>query len=810
MQLADLLARDGVKLRGGGAERSCKCWNPAHDDKQASMSVNVDKGLYNCHGCGITGNAYRYLTDWKGMAPKDAMQLIDPKPPEPKQRSKKVWPDLPQQRIAQHEYRDRDGRLVVVICRFEQGATWNNGNKIGKVMPFKPVDGGWIVDNRSKGKRPLYRLRQLLDAPPDKQVVIVEGEKCADTFAHAFPRAVVTTWQHGSKSWKQTDWEPLRERPALLVSDGDKPGRECMVGIAGLLHALGCKIRLALVPGEDHADVHDWITAGGPQKASQRIKELAQDWAPGTETQADQVTIPDLLDNHHFRIIGTVGDQVAVKLSSNKVISVPRTALTQPSTLISLADFYWWLAVTGQESLPPGICQPIGSQLIREADKLGPVDLHRMVERGLYISRKGNCVWNLGDRLLHKGKELPLDHFGEDVIAVSGPRLPVGRERATPEERQTALQALMAYRWRDPMDGATFAGWMVAALVGGGLEWRPHVWLVAPAKLGKSWLFRHVARAFFGDACVFPADPTAASLARYMRSDSLPVIFDEAEADDRAMPAILALTRIASGGDGMRMRADQGGGVNVSQPRFTAIFGSTKMAEMNEADRSRFVGIELGKPVEDWPAVRDGILGAWSVDVCERLRTTVLLDAESIVSMSKKLADRLAARPAIDTRASLLWGAISAGYWWWTSKAALLYRPPDQERSDAIDLLQFILGLPIKRGDREYTLGALLMNRNATEQTDDYGVRVTAERGLMVAPDHPAMRQRLERGRWSGVSHKKMLLQIEGVKRTANAMRFGHSRVRAVIIPEGPLKQCGVDFSPLGSTEVDDDDDAPF
>ena len=815
MHLADLLARDGIKLRGSGAQRSARCWNPAHDDRTESMSVNVDKGVYLCHteSCKISGNAYRYLVDWKGLAPKEAMEIVGDKPPQqPKQRTKKVWAELPEQAIARHEYRDAEGRLVTVMCRFAPGATWQNGNKIGKIKPFHPVEGGWLATNRTKNKRPLYRLQHLLAAPRDKQVVIVEGEKCADTFAGAFPKAVVTTWQHGSSAWKQTDWTPLRGRKVLLVADGDKPGRDCMVGIAGLLHSMDCQIRLALTPGDDHADVHDWIEEGGPQKCSQRIKELAEDWTPDAPHH-EGVAIPDLLTNPHFRVLGTVGDQVAVKLASNKVISVPRTALTQPSTLISLADFYWWLAVTGQESLPPGICQPIGSQIIRDADKKGPVDLHRMVERGLYVSRQGKVVWNLGDRLLHQGKELALDHFGEEVIAVSGPRLPLGRERATKEERLAAHQSLLAYRWRDKMDGFTFAGWMVAAMVGGGLEWRPHAWLVAPAKLGKSWLFRNVARTFFGDGCVFPADPTAASLARYMRSDSLPVIFDEAEADDRAMPAILALTRIASGGDGMRMRADQGGGVSVSQPRFTAIFGSTKMAEMNEADRSRFVNIELGKPVADWPQVRDGILGTWSAAVCERLRTSVLLDAENIVSMAGKLADRLGEKPRIDTRSSLLWGAISAGHWWWTGKSALLWRPPEQERSDAIDLLQFILGLGVRRGDREHTLGALLMNKNAWDQTDDLGVRVQADRSLIVAPDHPAMKQRLERSKWAGVAHKKMLRQIEGVTDTKNAVRFGHNRVRSLIVPEGPLAQCGVDFSPLGlseSNDADQDDVTPF
>ena len=50
---------------------------------------------------------------------------------------------------------------------------------------------------------PLYRLPDLIAADPGKQVVVVEGERCADAFSAAFPDAVVTTWFGGA------DWDEL-------------------------------------------------------------------------------------------------------------------------------------------------------------------------------------------------------------------------------------------------------------------------------------------------------------------------------------------------------------------------------------------------------------------------------------------------------------------------------------------------------------------------------------------------------------------------------------------------------------------------
>ena len=52
----------------------------------------------------------------------------------------------------------------------------------------------------------------------------------------------------------------------------------------------------------------------------------------------------------------------------------------------------------------------------------------------------------------------------------------------------------MRYRWATPEDGRRFLGWIVAAVVGGALEWRPHLMLTAPERqcTGKTWLMTDV------------------------------------------------------------------------------------------------------------------------------------------------------------------------------------------------------------------------------------------------------------------------------------------------------------------------------
>ena len=49
------------------------------------------------------------------------------------------------------------------------------------------VDGAnWTLKAMSED-RPLYRLPELLGADPETQVIVVEGEKCADAVVKAFP-----------------------------------------------------------------------------------------------------------------------------------------------------------------------------------------------------------------------------------------------------------------------------------------------------------------------------------------------------------------------------------------------------------------------------------------------------------------------------------------------------------------------------------------------------------------------------------------------------------------------------------------------
>jgi len=93
--LAEVISRH-VDLKSSGANLTGLC--PFHHEKTPSFSVSVDKQMYYCFGCGVGGNAYRFLMEHDGyafpeavefLAQKVGMPLPETKPVNPKEAAKK-------------------------------------------------------------------------------------------------------------------------------------------------------------------------------------------------------------------------------------------------------------------------------------------------------------------------------------------------------------------------------------------------------------------------------------------------------------------------------------------------------------------------------------------------------------------------------------------------------------------------------------------------------------------------------------------------------------------------------------------------
>lgn len=143
------------------------------------------------------------------------------------------------------------------VCRYDKP----DGGKV--FAPFTWRGGRW-ASKAYPEPRPLYRLADLTD--PDnfeKQVLVVEGEKCADAAAKVLPHMCVTTWSNGSNSVKKNRWEVLEGRDVVIWPDADGPGHTAAAMLAEMLEGHAKRVRI-IKPGERALgwDIADAIVEG--------------------------------------------------------------------------------------------------------------------------------------------------------------------------------------------------------------------------------------------------------------------------------------------------------------------------------------------------------------------------------------------------------------------------------------------------------------------------------------------------------------------------------------------------------------------
>lgn len=73
IRLSDVIGKD-TKLIAKGKEFLGKC--PFHMEKTPSFTVNNQKGLYYCFGCGVSGDVFTYLQEKKGMTFQSALEEL--------------------------------------------------------------------------------------------------------------------------------------------------------------------------------------------------------------------------------------------------------------------------------------------------------------------------------------------------------------------------------------------------------------------------------------------------------------------------------------------------------------------------------------------------------------------------------------------------------------------------------------------------------------------------------------------------------------------------------------------------------------
>jgi putative DNA primase/helicase len=757
--------------------------------------------------------------------------------------------------IASWCYRDAQGRLVGYVCRVQ----FSDGSK--DVFPFtyaRHTSGReqW----RWKGfarPRPLYRLPELVVTASEVGVLIVEGEKSADAAARLLPNVAVVTWPGGSKAVSLVDLEPLRGRRVTLWPDADKPGLDAMAAIADRLEGVAASTFIVLPPegvcegwdladaeaeGWDAAKVRAHVKArkDAAQAATQNNVFAASTPTADTSKNADKLEashdsdeLPEdpsesihdapppspLEDIRPFRCLGFADGRFFYLPNGSKQIVELTASEHKKLPLLQLATLQWWQSMfAGKEDADWGLA---ANALIQWQIKVGIFDPKRIRGRGAWIDA-GRVVFHAGDRLLIEGSDVGIHEHPSPFIYEQAHGLEP--ESAAPASNTDAAKLITlceSVSWKHPLNAKLLAGWCVIAPICGVLHWRPHIWINGPRGTGKTWILENIIQPIAGRAALqVQSATTEPGIRQALRSDALPIIFDEAESENRRgqerMQSILEFARACSSDtEAIIAKGTASGGGMRFKPRACICFASIGVAAVQAADTSRIAALELKRRGSDFQSAFDKTLAIWGDTVgregyVESLRARSLSLAPVIRANSKTFA-RVVAKRLGDARLGDQIGALLSGAYSLTSRNEIAiedatewvqrqdwsFFEPDESDTDQVRAFTMLVDahVRIERDDGPAitrTVGELVEDAMspASDQTTArailmrHGLRIM-EDGLSVAVanGHQFLAKVFSDSAWAG-KHRDQMARIPGAKASIGAVSFGPgSKHRAVLLP---------------------------
>jgi hypothetical protein len=231
----------------------------------------------------------------------------------------------------------------------------------------------------------------------------------------------------------------------------------------------------------------------------------------------------------------------------------------------------------------------------------GLFDLQGKVRgRGAWRSAEGELIIHHGDKVYRAGSAPGFAWEDPDLIDgyvyPTAPAMP--RPDVAPVDDSAGvflLSLLRSWYWERPkIDPYLLLGFIAAAPFGGALDWRPHVWTTGDSATGKSTLEKKLLAPLFEGLSLRTHDATEASIRQVLGKQTLPVFFDELEAEannDRAL-RVIKLARLASS-EGVIFRGGSDHHATEFVARSCFYFTSILLPPMLTQDRNRMAVLEL-------------------------------------------------------------------------------------------------------------------------------------------------------------------------------------------------------------------------
>lgn len=324
-------------------------------------------------------------------------------------------------------------------------------------------------------------------------------------------------------------------------------------------------------------------------------------WA--SEVVQPVIDLRDEKENQYVNCLGHLDGTYYYTSSSNKqLVTIPRSQHNRLVLLDLMPDSFWIKKFPKKDEADLVIGANYGlaaAELMEESRRVGGFSSSRIKGTGSWME-DGKALINLGQHLEIEGKQLEFGTIqSKNVYIESMPLRPLHPEALGSDEAKVLVDAVQALKWEHPESAKYLLGWCAIARLCGALEWRPHVWLTGPSGSGKSTVIEMIVKNICGDMAIQPVgNSSEAGIRQAIKFNALPVIFDEAESNNRAsakrIQGVLELARQASSASDARIMK---GTANQSgiQFKINCIFflSSIQVSLLEEADQNRFTVLEL-------------------------------------------------------------------------------------------------------------------------------------------------------------------------------------------------------------------------
>lgn len=311
------------------------------------------------------------------------------------------------------------------------------------------------------------------------------------------------------------------------------------------------------------------------------------------ETEKEEAPI----HQNYFRCLGfDANSYYFLPRNTQKVTRITVGNMSSKASLISLAPLDWWNQVFFAGQKPDWTIAT--DYLMRQQEKKGAFSSENVRGIGAWYDA-GRSVLHLGKKLIVDGrimdlKDIETNYIYEMSASMMGYTSTAIMSNSQAEEIYNIFGLL---NFKNPSDAMLMAGWSLLAPICGALSWRPHIWITGSRGSGKSYIMSSIISAIIGDiALEVQSSVTEAGIRQTLQSDSRPVLFDEAEEDERGgrMQSIIALARASSSNKGSNIiKGSPQGDTKSYKMRSMFAFGSINVPITQASDASRISILQL-------------------------------------------------------------------------------------------------------------------------------------------------------------------------------------------------------------------------